>query len=153
MARSLSNKLQEHITPSWASSEMSTSEAHRTLKRPRHDDNESMSAGRASGVHHNGAKVKREQSLTPPPPQRKLVMFGTKRFAPFPLDCLPPFSGYKRNRRIWAKKCQSEIEALKLQTEKLLIRYVKLHWIDLYSDPWQRRWCDSRLVSYTYGVE
>lgn len=122
MARSLSNKLQEHITPSWASSEMSTSEAHRTLKRPRHDDNESMLAGRASGVHHNGAKVKREQSLTPPPPQRKLVMFGTKRFAPFPLDCLPPFSGYKRNRRIWAKKCQSEIEALKLQTEKLLIR-------------------------------
>lgn len=97
-------------------------EAHRTLKRPRQDDNESMSAGRSSGVQYNGARVKREQSPTPPPPQRKLVVSGTKRFAPFPLNCLPPNSGYKEHRRIWAKKCQSEIEALKLQTEKLLIR-------------------------------
>ncbi|KAG1866845.1 hypothetical protein F4604DRAFT_938403 [Suillus subluteus] len=101
---------------------MSTSEAHRTLKRSRHDDNESMSAGGASGIHHNGAKVKREQSPTPPPPQRKLVMSGTKRFAPFPSNCLPTNSGYKQHRRIWSKKCQSEIEALKLQSEKVLIR-------------------------------
>ncbi|KAG1750737.1 hypothetical protein EDB19DRAFT_1676678 [Suillus lakei] len=110
---------------------MSTSEAHRTLKRPRPvDNNESMSTDRASGVHYNGAKVKREQSPTPPPPQRKLVASGTKRFAPFPLNCLPPNPGYKQHRRTWAKKCQSEIEALKLQTEKLLIRCVELHWMD-----------------------
>lgn len=101
---------------------MSTSEAHRTLKRSRHGDNESISAGEASGIHHNGAKVKREQSPTPPPPQRKLVVSGTKRFAPFPSNCLPANPGYKEHRRIWSKKCQSEIEALKLQTEKLLIR-------------------------------
>ncbi|KAG1773473.1 hypothetical protein EDD22DRAFT_857862 [Suillus occidentalis] len=93
---------------------MSTSEAHtgRTLKRP----------SSASGVHYNGAKVKREESPTPPPPQRKLIMSGTKRFAPFPSSCLPPDPAYKQHRRTWAKKCQSEIEALKLQTEKLLIR-------------------------------
>lgn len=103
---------------------MSTSEAHtgRTLKRPHRDDNESMSAGSAPGVHLNGAKVKREQSPTPPPPQRKLVMSGTKRFAPFPSSCLPPDPVYKQHRRTWAKKCQSEIQALKLQIEKLLIR-------------------------------
>ncbi|KAG2157897.1 uncharacterized protein EDB93DRAFT_1246391 [Suillus bovinus] len=101
---------------------MSTFEAHRKLKRPRHDDNESMSAGRVSGVHYSDAQVKREQSPSPPPPQRKLVTSGTKRFAPFPSNCLPPYLGYKRHRKIWAKKCQSEIEALKLQTEKLLIR-------------------------------
>lgn len=101
---------------------MSTSEAHRTLKRSRRDDNESTSTGGASGIHHNGAKVKREQSPTPPPPQRKLVISGTKRFAPFPSNCLPPNPGYKQHRRTWSKKCQSEIEALKLQTEKLLIR-------------------------------
>lgn len=106
----------------WVSSKMSTSEVHRALKRPRHDDNESMSAGRASDAHYNGAKVKREQSPTPPPPQRKLVMSGTKRFAPFPSNCLPPIPGYRQHRKTWAKKCRSEIEALKLQTEKLLIR-------------------------------
>jgi len=100
---------------------MSTSEAHKTMKRPRHDD-ESMSAGKASDVHYNGAKVKREQSPTPPPPQRKLVMSGTKRFAPFPSNCLPSNPGYRQQRKTWSKKCQSEIEALKLQTEKLLIR-------------------------------
>jgi len=116
---------------------MSTSEAHKTMKRPRHDD-ESMSAGKASDVHYNGAKVKREQSPTPPPPQRKLVMSGTKRFAPFPSNCLPSNPGYRQQRKTWSKKCQSEIEALKLQTEKLLIRYVELLGMDLYSDSWQR---------------
>ncbi|KIK41724.1 hypothetical protein CY34DRAFT_107197 [Suillus luteus UH-Slu-Lm8-n1] len=104
---------------------MSTSsEAHtgRTLKRPHRDHDESMSVGRASGVHYIGAKVKREQSPTPPPPPRKLIMSGTKRFAPFPSSCLPSNPAYKQHRRTWAKKCQSEIETLELQTEKLLIR-------------------------------
>lgn len=118
------NKLQPYSVPAWVTSKMSTSEAHtgRTLKRPHRDHDESMSAGRASSVHYNGAKVKREQSPTPPPPQPKLVMSGTKRFAPFPSSCLPSDPAYKQHRRTWAKKCQSEIEALKLQTEKLLIR-------------------------------
>lgn len=101
---------------------MSTSEVHKAVKRPRHDDNEPMSAGRASVVHCNGARVKREHSPTPPPAQRKLVMSGTKRFAPFPSNCLPPNPEYKQHRRTWARKCQSEIEALELQKEKVLIR-------------------------------
>ncbi|KAG0705714.1 hypothetical protein DFH29DRAFT_905588 [Suillus ampliporus] len=107
---------------------MSTSEAHRAPKRPRYD--ESRPAGGSSGVHNNGVRVKREQSPSPPPPQRKLVVLGTKRFAPFPLNCLPSNPGYKLNRRAWANKCKSEIEGLKLQTEKLLIRYVELHWMN-----------------------
>lgn len=113
---------------------MSTSEVHKAVKRPRHDDNEPMSAGRASVVHCNGARVKREHSPTPPPAQRKLVMSGTKRFAPFPSNCLPPNPEYKQHRRTWARKCQSEIEALELQKEKVLIRYVEFRWKDLYSD-------------------
>ncbi|OJA16408.1 hypothetical protein AZE42_05502 [Rhizopogon vesiculosus] len=102
---------------------MSTPEAHRSQKRPRLRDEASLSLIRPpSKVHFNGAKVKREQSPTPPPPKRRLVVSGTKRFAPFPLNCLPSNSAYRQNRRSWAQKCQSEMQGLKLTTEKLLIR-------------------------------
>ena len=69
------------------------------------------------------AKVKDESSPSPPP-ERRLVTCGTKRYTPLPSDCLSSCPGFRQNRSNWVARCVKELEALSLIPERKLIRSV-----------------------------
>ncbi|KAH7913194.1 hypothetical protein BJ138DRAFT_1146561 [Hygrophoropsis aurantiaca] len=105
---------------------MNSSASPRPSKRLKLDGKEpsSLYADRPDQNQRNETTVKQEIDSSPThlSTSRRLITSGTKRYAPYPPNCLKSCPEYKMNRSIWAKGHRKDLERLNLQKERILFR-------------------------------